>query len=183
MTIEFRGDENSEPDKDVWFLKEHVRQVAECRALIKDHFKEQADERGQHSSNFSLLTDLVRLLIQDVRYAEDQSTLASLQLDVASTRAKKAESDLESAVQPLNDQMARLNKLVSAFNIKFVLLDLISEHNLDELKAWSTSFQQAEGSGLSVSQVECADLAQLLDRFVELVELLKRPLNENGKPE
>jgi len=96
--------------------REAVERLAQLRASIAGYYEKERDESGQHDAIHSTEIELVDGLLQRVGHMEALAVSAGGDAERAIERARLAESRLESATQPLDEQMARLNQRVIELN-------------------------------------------------------------------
>ena len=97
-------------------------ELAAIRARLLDYYKtHEHDERTVWLAETLPLIQVVDMICIDAHNYDVMGESAGLDAERAIQRAAKAESDLESAVQPLAPEMERLNKNLSDANEKAML--------------------------------------------------------------
>lgn len=96
--------------------REAVEKLGQIRASIAAYYAKEHDESGCHDAANSTEIELVDGLLQRVGHMEALAVSAGADAERAIDRARLAESRLESATQPLDEQMARLNQRVIELN-------------------------------------------------------------------
>lgn len=96
--------------------REAVGRLAQIRASIAAYHAKQHDDSGSHAAIHSSETQLVDDLLVRIDHLESLAVSAGADAERALDRARLAESRLESATQPLDEQMARLNQRVIELN-------------------------------------------------------------------
>ncbi|CAN7638987.1 hypothetical protein [Paraburkholderia terricola] len=112
-----------DPDQDVIELHprfiaalEAVEKLAQIRASIMAYNTKEHDDPGPHDATHATEIELVDDLLVRLDHMESLAVSAGGDAERAIERARLAESRLESATQPLDEQMARLNQRVIELN-------------------------------------------------------------------
>lgn len=112
-----------DPDDDVLGLHprlvaalEAVEKLGQIRASIAGYYAKEQDESGAHDAVHSTEIALVDGLLVRLDHMEALAASAGGDAERAIDRARLAESRLESATQPLDEQMGRLNQRVIELN-------------------------------------------------------------------
>jgi len=112
-----------DPDQDVLELHprldaalEAVESLTQIRASIAAYYDKQDDDTGRRSAAKSTEVQLVNDLLVLLNSMDALAVSAGADAERAIERARLAESRLESATQPLDEQMARLNQRVIELN-------------------------------------------------------------------
>ena len=95
---------------------EAVEKLGQIRASIAAYYVKEGDDTGSHAAIHSSETQLVDDLLIRIDHLESLAASAGGDAERAIERARLAESRLESATQPLDEQMARLNQRVIELN-------------------------------------------------------------------
>ena len=95
---------------------EAAEKLTQIRKSIAEYYAKEGDESGSHAAIHSTETELVNGLIVLIAHMSDLAVSAGADAERALERARLAESRLESATQPLDEQMARLNQRVIELN-------------------------------------------------------------------
>lgn len=93
-----------------------AEKLTQIRKSIAEYYAKEGDESGSHAAIHSTETELVNDLIVLIGHMSDLAVSAGADAERALERARLAESRLESATQPLDEQMARLNQRVIELN-------------------------------------------------------------------
>jgi hypothetical protein len=93
---------------------EGIERLALIRAAIAKYYEAQGDESGMHAATHSTESELIDGLIVHIGHLDSLVVSAGADAERAIDRARLAESRLESATQPLDAQMERLNQRVIA---------------------------------------------------------------------
>ena len=88
------------------------------RAALLAYYEKEGDETACHilSCKTSTMTELTGFVLHEIDTMHNMALDAGCDAERAIKRAEKAEGDLESATQPLDAQMARLNARVVELN-------------------------------------------------------------------
>ncbi|MDQ7981940.1 hypothetical protein QYH69_32470 [Paraburkholderia sp. SARCC-3016] len=96
--------------------REAVEKLAQIRATIAAYYEKQDDDTGRRAATQSTEVQLVNDLLVLLNNMDGLAVSAGADAHRAIERAQLAESRLESATQPLDEQMARLNQRVIELN-------------------------------------------------------------------
>lgn len=101
---------------------EAVEKLGQIRTSIAAYYAKEHDDSGSHDATHSTEVELVDGLLLRLGHMEALAVSAGGDAERAIERARLAESRLESATQPLDEQMARLNRRVIELNAENTVL-------------------------------------------------------------
>ena len=126
-------------------------ELAAIRSRLLDYYKTyDHDERTVWLAETLPLIQVVDMICIDAHNYDVMGESAGLDAERAIQRAAKAESDLESAVQPLAPEMERLNKNLSDANEKALLAQFTLAAQRTALLALFDEAERTGSQGIAV---------------------------------
>jgi len=126
-------------------------ELAAIRSRLLDYYKtHDHDERTVWLAKTLPLIQVVDMICIDAHNYDVMGESAGLDAERAIQRAAKAESDLESAVQPLAPEMERLNKNLSDANEKALLAQFTLAAQRTALLALFDEAERTGSQGIAV---------------------------------
>lgn len=101
--------------------------------LIADYYESRGEDAKAYATRHGTLDEAIRGLLIYLSNADATAAQADADAETAIQAARKAESDLASAVQPLAPEMARLNARVTEMNGHFDRLRLAAHEGVAAL--------------------------------------------------